>query len=323
MTHPSGILIHYYFKGEQHLIDAHLRNKREAELLALYEEAAEILGVDLTVYAMPSKEGGYIEFWQFLADHNAAITSASAIVAAVSIFISHLPKSDKLKRQLTQLDIQEKELQIEKLRRELRDMEGEASQKTLDAAVDVLNGDNKAVTRRSNFYKSLSTSQDVQQLGIGRIGLEGRLVEDEVKVKRKVFPHFVLKTNRLPPLIDEDAVIELISPVLGEGGYKWKGLYQGQAISFKMADEDFQSAVLEKSVSFNHGTNIQCELIVGRKLDETGEVVITGYTVSVVMGIGDEDGVEETPQGREHKHSIAEKNAQGDIFNPYEEWGSF
>lgn len=329
MALTSGISVHYYLKNELHLIEAHLRNKREAELLALYKEAAEVFNVELEVYSMPSKEGGYIEIFQFINANQGAIgalTGAGAlVVSAIALFLTYSPKSNKLNRQLTQLEIEEKQLVIKKLRSELQtDSEDKThSQEFLNNAVVVLNENSVAVTRRSNFFKSLAVAQDVEQLGIGEISHDGKLLRDEVTIARSVFPSFISNVNKLPPLIDEEATIELISPVLGEGAYRWKGIYQDKVISFKMADEDFKHTVLGKGVQFYNGVLIKCELIINRKLDEAGEEIVTGCVVTVVLSVGDEKGEEETPQGIEHRRNKAKEGTQGDIFNSYDEWGSF
>lgn len=315
MNPTSGISVHYYLKDGKHLIDSNLRNKREAELLALYHQAALIFRVDLNVYTMPPENGGFIEAWQMLADHNAAITSCSAIVAALSIFISHVPKTDRLKNQQTQLDIEKKRLEIEKLRKELHKPTELLTQETIEAVCEILSTDNKSVIRRSNFYKNLAIHPDVTTVGIANIGDDGKPIEEETTITRNLFPRFVLKTNKLPPIIDERAIIEIIAPVVGEGPYKWKGIYQEQPINFAMLDQDFRAAVLNEGVPFKHGTVIECELNIFRKLDEAGEEVITGHTVSVILGIGEGINIEETQQGNEHKQARVEEKTQRDIFN--------
>ncbi|WP_426356867.1 hypothetical protein ACPUVO_10240 [Pseudocolwellia sp. HL-MZ19] len=39
---------------------------------------------------------------------------------------------------------------------------------------------------------------------------------------------------------DDNAQIELISPVLKDGNYKWKGIYKDQIISFYMYDQKYK-----------------------------------------------------------------------------------
>jgi len=316
LEHTSGILVHYYLRDEGHLIDALMRNKCETELLALYTEAAKVFDIQFDIQAMPPHEGGFKDFWQMLGDNNKSITSASAIIASISIFISALPSdNDRLNQQLTVLDIQERQLQIKKLRNDLQDVNEENKSNLIESAVKVLKSNNRTITRRSNFYKNLTTTPDVKKVGVGETGSDGMLINEESTVQRKEFPLFILKTSKLPPIIDELALIEIIAPVVDEGPYKWKGLYQGQPISFNMRDMYYKDAVMSETISFKHGSKIQCVLEVFRKLDEAGEEIITGYSVPVVIGTGDSATIEETPQGSEYKQISKEKKAQGDMFN--------
>jgi len=312
----SGILVHYYLDLDNHLIDAQLRNKCEVELLALYQEAAKVFDVDFVILAMPSQEGGYKEVWQFLDKNNKPITSVSAIAIVLGFFLSTLPsQSDRLTQQLTRLQIEEKQLQIKKLKKELHETGGQPSHDFIEEAVSVLRGNNKTITRRSNFYKSLTFNQDVKGLGIGNVNYGGGLIDGERPISRKDFPRFVLQTNKLPPIVDENALIEIIAPVLDEGPYKWRGLYQGTPIIFSMTDDIFKASVMAETVSFKHGTKIQCVLVVYRRLDETGEENITGHSVTVVLSVGDGVNFDETSQGHEYKQLSEEQKAQGEMFD--------
>ncbi|SHE63545.1 hypothetical protein [Vibrio gazogenes] len=133
-------------------------------------------------------------------------------------------------------------------------------------------------------------------------------------VKRTDFKRFILHSNVLPVQIEDEAVIEIISPVLKAGKHKWKGVYQGESISFSMNDKDFKNDVLTEKISFTHGASIKCVLHIHRKLDEIGEVAITGYSVETVIENGHEGILLETAQGKNHRHQKALRNGQQDMF---------
>ena len=109
-------------------------------------------------------------------------------------------------------------------------------------------------------------------------------------------------------------MIEIVSPVLKAGNYHWKGVYQGKPISFPMTDAEFKNSVLRREVSFQHGSSIECVLQVSRKLDEFGEVVITGYSVPTVIQKVDGEQKFETTQGRRYKTHKKFKEGQIDLF---------
>lgn len=55
------------------------------------------------------------------------------------------------------------------------------------------------------------------------------------KVDKKDFCRFIDKQERIVD-IDEDATIEIISPVLNNSKYKWRGNYNNEVIEFSMRD---------------------------------------------------------------------------------------
>lgn len=178
-------------------------------------------------------------------------------------------------------------------------------------AIAILADDPKFSTRRSNFYKALLSYEKVRAVGWSVVQ-DGESAP-EVVVPKKDFVKFVLTTDKLPTRVIEDAVIEIVAPVIREGGMNWKGLYLGEPIGFAMKDDAFKSAVLRRAVSFQAGNAIRCGLEVAVKLDETGEEVVIGYSVPVVMDLIDESGAVETPQGRRHRFNEKQRKNQRDL----------
>ena len=58
MTTATKFELHYFLSNDIHSIDAILRNKCEAELLAIVYEAISIMGLDVTIEAEALQEGG-------------------------------------------------------------------------------------------------------------------------------------------------------------------------------------------------------------------------------------------------------------------------
>ena len=139
-------------------------------------------------------------------------------------------------------------------------------------------------------------------------------VANERFVPRADFKNHILLTNELPVESIESAMVEIVSPVLKGGNYHWKGVYQGKPISFAMTDAEFKNSVLRKEVSFQHGSSIECVLQVSRKLDEFGEVLITGYSVPTVIQKVDGEQKFETAQGRRYRAHKKFKEGQIDLF---------
>ncbi|WP_390346705.1 hypothetical protein ACFJIS_04820 [Variovorax boronicumulans] len=199
-------------------------------------------------------------------------------------------------------------------------------------AVLALHSDTKVATRRSNFFKSLIGYDRVTAVGLRPLGDSIEVRTIETTVERQDFKKFVMLSDKLPAEIIEDAVIEIVAPVLKQGNVKWKGMYQDQAISFAMADNDFKDMVLRRVVSFGSGDSIRAILNIEKKVDGLGEEVITGYAVSVVTAKIDSNGEQPTQAGRRHKFNSKQTNSQKGLFDapvsdrdefPSEDWGSW
>lgn len=306
--------LHYYFDDESHSIDAHIRNKCESELLAIISEAAAYLGIEIHIDAEALREGGIKNNWKLTSKNIALLSLFLSIITAV---LSRYPPSDeeldKLKKTDIQLSIKERELNIAKLNKELT--LGVPASETVEAVVDSVNNNFKIITRKSNLYKNFTHCHKLNKVGFSKLNDENCAIGDESYVNRNEFIKFYLHVDELPPLIIDDAVIEIISPVLKEGTYKWKGIYNGEPISFTMLDSEFKFNVLTKKISFQHGTSIECVLRNYRKLDELGDIVSKGYAAETVLAKMDSSISVETPQGRRYKYNKMQAESQGKLFS--------
>lgn len=316
MRVSGGIELHYYLAGGAHSMDAVLRNRCEAELLAIFQEVALTLGVPCEIEAQALTEGGLREKWKWLTEN---ATPLSVVLSAVAILVALAPQiyeseEETLSKELTELSIEEKKLQIEKLRKELREAGPKSEGTVRENAVELLQRDPKIVVRRSNFYKYLLDRENVEFIGFTPLNSNLLPTEPERRVPHSEFGRYVLTSHSIKPITIEDAKIEIVSPVLREGNYKWKGIYDGQTIGFTMQDSDFQYLVLREEVTFQHGTFLECVLNIHRKLDEVGEVEITGHVVITVIRKYDDRQSIETPQGRAYKHIKKLRESQDDLF---------
>ncbi|KAB7619492.1 hypothetical protein [Alkalilimnicola sp. S0819] len=317
MNNSEKLELHYYFQDQSHTIDAIVRNKCETELLALVHEVSRVIGAKILIEAEPSAEGGFRDIWRAIGENQNQLT---LILLVVTLILSRIPVGDRehadLQKELTQLSIEEKQLSIEKLQRDLDT--GEVTHEAIEAARVVAESEPKVITRKSNFYRHINNYEKVTKVSVRRLDGGGHPLEDERPVERRDFSRFIIASSDLPPLVIDNAIIEIVSPVLKEGTYKWKGLYDGGLIGFNMADSEFRAAVLSERVSFKHGTAIECVLKIGRKLDEAGDVVVTGYSVVVVLKKIDGFSSSEMPQGRRFKDTRQKQRGQGDLFTQLE-----
>ncbi len=316
MDEANKLELHYYFDDLSHSMDAFTRNKCEAEILSILSEAADILKIPVTINSEVYQEGGLKEFWKLLGQNNTQIT---ILLVVVTIVLSRIPivdqEADALEKELKRLSIEEKKLNIEKLKRELGKDISEVNTKTVVKAAKHVDKNLKVVKRKSNFYAHLACYPKVTKIGFAPVKNNWEHFSDERLVERADFNKFILSTNKLESETDDSAEIEIISPVLKEGRYRWKGIYQDSIITFEMNDCEFKEQVLMEQISFKHGSKICCELRVSRELNEVGDVKITGYTVITVIELIENGVPVPTNQGKRFKQAKKFENSQGDLFS--------
>lgn len=313
LTHSTKLQLHYYLENSSHSMDALARNRCESEIIAIVQEVAKALNTHIVIEAEARKEGGLRDIFTFV---NANVAVISVIVSVVGIVVSRIPSSDPeleyLQKEDLKLSILERKARLAKLKMEID--EDNLSRDTIEKVAELVDSNYKVVSRKSNFYKQLNNTPKVTQVGINGLDQDGEEAFKEVMVERTDFKRFILHSNALPVQVEEDAIVEIISPVLRNGRHKWKGFYEGESISFSMNDKDFKQDVLSEQISFTHGAAIKCVLHIHRKLDEVGEVVITGYSVDTVIENGQDDAFNETLQGKKYRHQKALVGAQQELF---------
>jgi hypothetical protein len=283
METTQNFELHYLLRDDLHTMHAVTRNKCESELLAVVKEVAKALGIEVRIETQAYGQGGLKEFWKLLGANKDQLT---LIIAIVVLLLSRIPPGDSetetYNKEAAKLTVEEKKLNIEKLKRELNKNEPDLPEK-VDGVTKSLQSNPKIATRRSNFYRNLLQYNRVTGVGFSGPPLDKSPDQQEQVVYRTDFFRYVLLTDELPDEVVEGAVIEIVSPVLRAGNYLWKGIYEGTNINFAMNDDQFKSSVLNGKESFQHGTAISCVLKISRKLDGVGDLVITGYSVSTVL----------------------------------------
>ncbi|MCP2044705.1 hypothetical protein [Pontibacter sp. HSC-36F09] len=316
ITVINKIELHYFFNNGSHSMDAYVRNKCEAELLAIVREIATLAGIQLKVETEPYKEGGLREIFELITKNQFLLPIITSIISGVVTgFVVHRLNSDS---EFEDLQKQKLRLEIKKLEKELN--ESSRSAITLDttkAAEVISNNSYKIAKHKSNFYKALASYPKITQISFSRLNSSNEEVTEPRVVSRQDFDQFILDTDELPSVLDNQAEIEIISPVLKPGPYKWKGYYTalGETIDFYMKDSEFKSDILSKGIAFRSGTRIDCVLEIARKITETGEIINSSYAVSTVLTVRDDKATVETPQGKKYKVDIQLRKKQLDLFS--------
>lgn len=307
----NKIELHYFFSNDSNLMDAVIRNKCEHEFLEIVKQVGEILDVELSVETEAYLEGGLKEWWTITVRKNQFIIGLISGIL-INVISNHIT-SDK---ELPELQKQELRLSIEYLKKGLNENEETKPSISIENATVIINNDIKIQKHKSNFYKNLSSYHKVTKIETNILFENNEPVDVPKTINRIDFGKFILTSDDLPPITDDKAIIEIISPVLKRGNYKWKGLYNGEIIDFYMKDTIFKESVIFDKESFKNGTFIECVLEVSKKIDDFGEVKNSGYSVLTVIKKDDGVATVLTKQGEKFRADQKAKKQQLSInFN--------
>ena len=126
-------------------------------------------------------------------------------------------------------------------------------------------------------------------------------ISEEQFVARDGFKNFILSSDQLVPLVLENAIIEIISPVLIKGRHKWKGVFNDSHISFSMKSDEFMAMVQTGKVEFKSGSTINCTLEIEKKINGVGIEKITGYNIIRVGSYFENGKSIETTESKQHR----------------------
>lgn len=314
-TLANKLELHYYFdeSDNSHTMNAFVRNRCEFELLQIYSELQKELELDVRVETEAFEEGGLTEFWTFLSDNAVQIT---LILTGLSQVLSRIPlRKSKLEKKDLKLSVEERKLNIKALKKQLK--EKEPKQITIQNLNLIIDSNPKILKHLSNYYKQLYNYPKVKKISATKLNQEKEKVEETKFISRTDFDKFVIESDELESEIDENATIEIISPVLKKGKYKWKGIYSkiGEAVDFYMKDKIFKNSVIAEGIEFKNGTFIDCILEKTRKINEIGEIYVSGYSVLTVLKKHYENIVEETPQGIKYRKEKEAEKQQLKLFD--------
>lgn len=306
----AELLVHFYLPPGSHEIDAYLLNKCEAEFLLLLKEIGRQLDVSFEVEVQAYAEGGFSVMLKLIKANAVALTLIGGAIVGICggadwyLYKAPLQQQQidknkfELERDKLLADQQyaQNELNLKKARIELKKLEQEASQaaptmpateasKSLplepppkpEDVIPALVGQRKIVRHRSKFYELLLEYDRVSKVGFAQAHFP--LQDQEVVVTRQQFVNYVVTLDALPPSSLTMAQMEIVSPVLRRGNYKWRGILGKKVIPFEILDDDFLTKVANRKIKFQSGTTLICDIEVQPKEDEAGEVASSSYTV--------------------------------------------
>lgn len=317
----NTIELHYWFDDNTHLMDAVVQNKCEYEFLGILKEITSTFKVHIIIETEPLAEGGLRRWFKIATkDENKKATITIAIITAILTGVIVTPITTSIGKVTEKLiekifeDPEVKELEKEKLRLEIEKLRQETSANT-----KLLDSNNIIKRKKSNFYDTLEKYPKVEKVSFVIADEYKKEILEEKTVYRKNFKDFVLVSDELEPTEIDNAVIEIISPVLKKGNYKGMGLYNGEPVSFSMKSREFKNLVQTGEVKFKNGTSINCFLIIKKKIDNEGIEKISGVEVIRINHYFENERPIETPEGKKHRRKKEEKKKQLNLFGRKED----
>lgn len=244
----SQFIIHYYLNDDSHSMNAFVRNAMEKDFLSIVNTISSSLNLKIELESRAAKEGGFIEILDIIEAHPVSSTIiVSSAGYAIKRFLEYLLTGAYKKNKL---ENEKLELEILKLKKE-------------SAGIDDNQLEQKLARPISNYYAKIEKYEKIRAVGFGNE------VNNEYVVQRDEFRDFILVDDKEEE-IDDDANIELISPVLKEGRYKWRGIYRNESIDFSMGDSKFKNDIIGGRYDFGNGSFINCQLCITKTYDEFG-----------------------------------------------------
>lgn len=304
--------LHYFLKNNLHTMDAIVENRCEYEVLAIIKEVADFYSLQVIIETEPTAEGGIRKWFKLVSkneNETAGITTAIIITLITILLSTPLTKiSEKLIDKLFE-DTELNELEKEKLKLEIDKLKDEAKFRN-----SLIEDSNSIKKRRSNFYETLSREKKIDKISFALTNSEKANLQIEKVVGKDDFKKFILVSDDLEPIIMESAEIEIISPVLKKGKYKWMGYFSGEPIIFSMQSNEFKTLVQNAEVEFKNGSSINCVLQIKRKINNEGVEKVVGYDVLVINHYFENDLPIETLEGRKRKQQKEADRNQIDLF---------
>jgi len=290
--------IHYYFYDDSHSMNAFVRNKAEKDMLKALQQIGILCESEVSLETEAYQEGGLKE-----------IIIIGLLVQGTANFFA--PFFNNIATHYFIKDAEERELDKKIKQETLRSLELDNDKKEkelLEEQINITLEDKKTIRYVSNFYTKIENYEKVQKIGFK--GLENN--NEEYIVDRKYFKNFILEDNK-EIIEDENAMIEIISPILKEGRFKWKGIYNGETIDFSMSDSFFKKDVIKGKYTFTNGSYIECKLQITIIFDDFGDEKRRSYTVKKVYSIHElpHEKLKLTVSGKKKKR----EDGQGSLFD--------
>lgn len=161
--------------------------------------------------------------------------------------------------------------------------------------------DYAVIRYKANFFKKISSDKGIKSVTIG-LGNDFSFDKNKGnRISSQDFKQYIIELAPEEITINE-AIVYIVSPVLIKGQKnKWKGIFEGESITFDLRSNEFKVKSQNGDVDFRSGSNIVCTLKYKKTIDEEGKEHKTDYRVTFVSKHGVDNNYEETLEGKKKR----------------------
>lgn len=312
----KDVAIHYFLKDPAlHQLNARLVNNNQANIISIIELISTELGIEIDIDVLATREGGLKDILR-LKPKTAAdrwIVSIIFIPIVLQIFVDIIVAFLTQDKELNELQKEYYKAKLEEIKQNKQvDEKQQVEIDKLKQHIDNLKNSDTAAKikrKRSAIYTQMNDNNQIISFA-----MEEYTVNNEInilgKVDKKDFCKFIDEQKREVE-IDEDATIEIISPVLNNSKYKWRGNYHDEVIEFSMKDKEFKNKIFSEDLQFGSNNILSAKLEIRKNVDEEGNEKVSSYAVIEVFGTELKDGYIEMPKRIKRKTM----QNQMDLFN--------
>lgn len=302
--------LRYYFNDRSNYIDAMIKYRAEKEVLSLLRNLADMLDIKMTIYCESfQQQEGFREIWSVAGENSRLISIVLNLFMQLWVRPSLLVGGQAV--------VESSTADEERMQREVALLRSNLKKKTPGLTlsrelIHLLSASPRFSKSKSNFYEAVRGYPKITKLTLRELNESNRSRSGSLEVRREQFDYYILRSDELPAIKDNKATIEIISPVLKDARYRWKGIYNkgGETIDFYMCDEDFKKEMFDEKIVFKSGMCIDCVLLIQQKMNEMGKVVNVSYTVETVVRTRFDKMEILTPQGKRHLRKLEAEKKQ-------------
>lgn len=215
----NTIELHYWFNDNSHTMNAIVFNKCEYEFLGIAKEISQKLKVDIEIETEPLGEGGLRSWFKFKSNDKNALKVGVALYLITNVLGTPLTTTlDELTRMSIQSVFESEEIKqlkeqkkVAELKYDIAKIEAETAR--LSRSID----ENVVKKKRSNYYEAISGCNKVDKVTVSITDASKSNMYFQKEISKVDFPNYIMTSDEIEPDNDENAIIEIVSPVLKKG----------------------------------------------------------------------------------------------------------